>query len=74
MCSIRFDIGHDLSEYPTSCDSVIKESLITAVDCGISQSTFSPEVSNRGGMGGSILLLFYPVFGGFGYESVRDNE
>ena len=47
MCSIRFDIGHDLSEYPTSCDSVIKESLITAVDCGISQSTFSPEVSNR---------------------------
>ena len=32
----------DASVLDLGADSVIKDSLITAVDCGISQSTFSP--------------------------------
>lgn len=39
-------------------DSVIKESFITAVDCEIPQSTFSPGLSNIGETGDCPLSVF----------------
>ena len=70
----KFDIVRNLSEYSTSCDPVIKDSFITAVDCGISHSTFSSGVSNRSEDGLFQLAFVLPLsFGGF-YESIRDYE
>lgn len=56
-------------------DSVIKESFITAVDFGISQSTFSPGISNRGGKGlFPSRFCFTPFLEDFGYEGIRYHE